>query len=336
MRELTVTIDRPNYMLNPTNCGALTGASDVTSTLGATATVPSSFAAEGCSSLPFKPVFKASTNGKPTRAKGASLKVEIAQNPGEANIASSVTTLPIQLPSRESTLQKACTEEQGAKNIFGCPASSRVGSVTAETPTLPGKMTGPAYIVSQGGRAFPNLDLVLEDQGVRVILVGNTNITKGITTTTFASNPDVPITSFTLNLPMQSNSLLGFNGSFCKVPLKMPTTLVGQNGKKLTQSTRIAVSNCFPILRHRVRRRFVFITVKTPQAGRVVVSGPKLARRVRRVRQAKRVTIKVPLTTAGRRDLRRHHRLKIRVRVHFAPRLRRGVQFTSFATVVFR
>ena len=45
--------------------------------------------------------------------------------------------------------------------------------------------------------AFPDLDLVLEGNGVRVILVGNTDIKNGITTTTFASTPDVPVTSVT-------------------------------------------------------------------------------------------------------------------------------------------
>ncbi len=51
-------------------------------------------------------------------------------------------------------------------------------------------MTGPAYYVSHGGEAFPDLDLVLEANGVRVILVGNTDIKKGITTTTSPTTPD--------------------------------------------------------------------------------------------------------------------------------------------------
>ena len=42
--------------------------------------------------------------------------------------------------------------------------------------------------MSHGGEAFPDLDLVLEANGVRVILVGNTKITKGITTTNFADH----------------------------------------------------------------------------------------------------------------------------------------------------
>ena len=87
-------------------------------------------------------------------------------------------------------------------------------------------MKGPAYIVSRGA-AFPDLELVLEGDGVRVILDGKTNIKNSITTTTFGSNPDVPISSFSLNLPTGKFSLLAANGNFCKPKLLMPTTITG-------------------------------------------------------------------------------------------------------------
>ena len=95
--------------------------------------------------------------------------------------------LPKQLPSRLTTLQKACPEAVFAANPFHCPSGSFVGGARANTPTLPGKLQGPAILVSHAGLAFPDLDLVMEANGVRVILVGNTKISKGITTTTFAA-----------------------------------------------------------------------------------------------------------------------------------------------------
>src|SRR5262249_55119558 len=154
----------------------------------------------------------AATSGKVTKENGTSLEIKVTQPPGEANFRSSVTTLPIALPSRLTTLQKACLEATFAANPFSCPEGSQVGTATAVTPALPTPMTGPAYLVSHGGAAFPDLDLVLEGSGVKVILVGNTDIKKGITTTTFANVPDAPVTSFTVNLAKGPHSALTGNG----------------------------------------------------------------------------------------------------------------------------
>jgi hypothetical protein len=336
IREITVNVNRPNYILEPTNCSPLTSESTLGSTLGSQATVSSTLQVTGCSSLPFKPSFSASTSSHTSRANGASLSVKITQNPGpEANIRSVVTTLPVQLPSRLSTLNRACLLATFNANPASCPAASKVGSASVVTPTLPNKMTGTAYIVSRGAE-FPDLELVLEGDGVKIILDGQTHITKGITTTTFASNPDVPINSFSLNLPMASNSLLAANGSFCRVPLYMPTTITGQNGKKFTQKTKISVSGCLPITQHRPRGLHAIVSVRIPQGGRVRFSGYDLGIITRFPRHAQTVTVSLPVTPSGKFQLRRHRVLNSQIRVGFIPRLRGGAAFTSYARVTFR
>src|SRR5262249_62197701 len=95
--------------------------------------------------------------------------------------------LPVQLPSRLTTLQKACPEAVFAASPFSCPSGSFVGGARANTPVLPSKLKGPAILVSHAAAAFPDLDLVLEGDGVRTILVGNTKLKKDITTTKFPS-----------------------------------------------------------------------------------------------------------------------------------------------------
>lgn len=334
LRALTVTINRQGFERNPTSCGAGTIESTVTSTAGASATVPSKIQPENCGSLAFKPTFTASTSGKPSKANGASLVTTITQPAGQATIKSVVVTLPKQLPSRLSTLNKACLAATFEANPASCPAGSKVGTATAVTPVLPGTMKGLAYFVSHGGAAFPDLDLVLEGaNGVRVILVGNTNIKNGITTTTFATTPDVPVSSITVNLPLASNSALAANGSLCAPTLTMPTTITAQNGKTFKQNTVIAPTGCgVQIVGHKVIGNTAYLTVKTFAAGRISGTGSGLSSTYRTLGAAsKAATLKVPLSSRGRA---RRRPFKVKLRVGFVPK--KGAHSAATVTVTFR
>ncbi len=244
LKHLSVAVTRPNFLFNPTNCGALSTDSLLASTFEATDSVSSPFAATNCGALAFKPSFKVSTSAKTSKLGGAGLQVKLTEPAHQANIKSVFAQLPLQLPARLTTLQQACPEVTFKQNPRICPPGSLVGGATVTTPVLAGKLSGPAYLVSHGGLAFPDLDLILEGDGVRVILVGNTNIKRGVTSSTFAAIPDVPVSSFALSLPVGRHSALAANGNLCKHKLIMPTTITAQNGAHVKQNTRISVSKC--------------------------------------------------------------------------------------------
>ncbi len=330
MKTLSVAITRQGFLISPTNCGALTTNTTLTSTFGATQSLSTPFQATGCSSLAFKPKFTASSNGKTSRANGAALNVKVGYPSGtQANIKSVLVTVPKRLPSRLSTLKNACREAVFNANPFSCPSNSRVGGGTVITPVLPEKLTGPAFFVSHGGAAFPDLDLVLKGSGVTVILVGNTNIKNGITTTNFASLPDVPVTSFESSLPVGKNSAVTAIGSICKQSLVMPTTITAQNGKVIKQNTAISVSGCpVTILSHRVSGNRAIVTVRAPAAGRVSGGGTNLKTVYRHPSKAQNLTLEVPVTSGSRP-------LAVRVRVGFIPKAK-GSSSVAYATVLFQ
>jgi hypothetical protein len=337
LRNVSVVVNRPHFLMNPTYCGPLTTDSSLTSTFNATQSLSSPFQASGCNALAFKPSFAAASSARANKAGGAALQVSVTQPPHQANIRSVLTQLPLQLPSRLTTLQKACLEATFAANPFSCPDGSNVGSATAVTPTLATPLKGPAYLVSHGGAAFPDLEIVLEGSGVRVILVGNTDIKHGITTSNFAAIPDVPVTSFSLNLPMGPHSVLGVNGSLCARPLVMPTTITAQNGVQIKQNTRIAVAGCpIKILRRRISHHVLILTVQTFAAGRLTVTGKDLKTARKSVRRAMTTTIRVRLSSKGTAALRSHRRMKIRVRVRFAPSLHGEPASAASTSVTFR
>jgi hypothetical protein len=342
LRSISVAVNRPNFLFNPTNCGPLATESTLTSTFGAMQGLSSPFQVGNCSALAFKPSFKTSTSAKTSKLNGASLQVSLTQPAHEANMKSVFVELPKQLPSRLTTLQKACPEATFAANPVNCRAlGSEVGTATVVTPVLPGTLSGSAYLVSHGGESFPDLDIVLEGDGVKVILTGNTKITKGITSSTFAAIPDVPVTSFVLNLPVGPHSALTAIGGLCLKPLQMPTTITAQSGAQVKQNTRISVSSCgVRILSHRVVKHKLIIKVRTLGAGLITLKGTGLPTVSRRVSKSATVTFKLALTRGGLKALsrahRRHRKLKISVHVAFTPKQKGQFGSAAATTVTFK
>jgi hypothetical protein len=186
----------------------------------------------------------------------------------------------LSLPSRLTTLQKACTKAQFNTNPAGCPSASIIGHAKAITPLLPVPLEGPAYFVSNGGEAFPNLIMVLQGYGIKIDLVGDTFISKsGVTSSTFKTVPDQPVSSFELTLPEGPYSALAANGNLCKetktvtvkkkvtievkgkrktvtrklkqtkaVALQIPAEFIAQNGAVLHQTAPITVTGCAKVV----------------------------------------------------------------------------------------
>jgi hypothetical protein len=256
-RRVDVHVSRPQFTLNPTSCQPTNVTGMLTSVSGAQHGVSSRFQVGDCASLSFNPGFQVFTHAAHTRRYGEYLRVKVTSGGGQANIKSVHVELPKQLPSRVETLKLACSAKQFAENPAGCPADSHVGTAVARTPILSTPLMGPAIFVSHGGAAFPDLDIVLQGSGITVVLEGNTNIIKKITSSDFRSVPDVPVSSFELTLPEGQHSALAANGNLCfktvrshkhnvmkRRKLIMPTTITGQNGAQLQRSTVVGVSGC--------------------------------------------------------------------------------------------
>jgi hypothetical protein len=257
IKHVNVDINRPGFTFNATNCSPLAITGNLTSTEGSSSALSVPYQVTNCAVLAFKPKLEASTSGKTSRSNGASLHVKLGYpaGPYDANIAKVKVELPKALPSRLTTLQKACTAQVFEVNPAACPAASIVGHATATTPELPVPLEGPAYFVSHGGESFPSLIIVLQGYGVTVHLVGSTFINEktGVTSSTFKTVPDAPVGSFELTLPTGPYSALGANKDLCKTKLAMPTEFVGQNGALIQTTTKIAVTDC-PKAKHKAKK----------------------------------------------------------------------------------
>jgi len=294
LREVDAVIEHEDFMVNPTSCNpsSFSGTAYGTQPPGAagfnpngqpdiSAPISSHFQVGACRALEFTPKFSVSTSAQDNfNNLGADLiaKVSYPNVPQgtDADIAKFKVELPLALPSRLTTLQKACVNKIFEENPARCPQESFIGHAVVHTPLLPVPLEGPAVFVSHGGEAFPSLTLVLQGDGVTVEIVGTTYISHtGITSTTFKTVPDAPFNTFELTLPKGKYSALAANTNICKpvktetvkkkvavkrkgktvkvtkkvteqvaAPLLMPTEIIAQNGAQIHESTKISVTGC--------------------------------------------------------------------------------------------
>ncbi len=291
LKRINFTTSRKEFQFNPTNCAKMAITGTVESDQGASSLVSVPFQATNCAVLKFSPKFAVSTNAKTSKADGASLTATVSEPAGslgtQANLTKVKVELPKDLPSRLTTLQKACTSKQFEANPAACPSESKIGYAVVHTPLIPVPLEGPAIFVSHGGEAFPSLTMVLQGYGITIDLVGTTFISKsGITSTTFKTVPDQPFSSFELVLPQGPFSALAANGNLCALTttktvkkkvtvrvkgrkktetrkvkeiqaasLSMPTEFVAQNGAVIKQTTLIGVTGCVKAVRHERKKK---------------------------------------------------------------------------------
>ena len=259
LQRVVVNVDRPEFLFNPTDCAPFTITGSLAGDEGASSSFSYPFQVSNCATLPFHPTLTASAGGRASKANGTSFVVNVtSQGLGVANIAKVDLQLPEQLPSRLTTIQKACLAAVFAANPASCDEGSVIGYATIHTPVFKNPLSGPAYLVSHGGAAFPDVEFVLQGEGVTIVLDGKTQITKGITYSKFESAPDAPFTSFETVLPAGPHSALTANVpenkkyDLCGEKLSMPTTITAQNGAVIEQNTKIAIGGCGAVKAYKV------------------------------------------------------------------------------------
>jgi hypothetical protein len=305
IRTLNVTINRPGFEFNPTNCSPLSITASLTGAQGASVPVSSRFQAANCATLPFHPSFTAATEGKASKANGAAFIVRVAAKPGEANIAKTDLTIPAILPSRLTTIQKACLDAVFEANPASCDEGSVIGTATVHSPDIKSPLTGPAYLVSHGGAAFPDVEFVLQGEGITLLLDGHTDIKKGVTYSRFETVPDAPIETFETVLPTGPHSALTadvpekLDYNLCGQNIQAPTTIVAQNGAVINQTTNVTINGCpnkITILSHHTTGHTIKLTLSVPTAGTLTATGKHLTKTRHTTHHAETITITLKTT----------------------------------------
>jgi hypothetical protein len=251
IKELNVTVERPNFEFNPTNCTRMATAATLTSYEGTSSSESPGFEVTNCGALPFSPKLTATVAGQGSKKEGTSFDIKV-ESPGlgQANIHKVDLTIPAKLPSRLETIQKACLEAVFNANPASCDEGSVIGEGIVRTPVFKNPLKGPAYLVSHGGAAFPDVEFVLQGEGVTIIVDAKTYIHEGVTYSKLETAPDAPFTTFEALFPAGPHSALTPHVAedeyynLCKTSLTVPTEITGQNGASFSQTTNVAITGC--------------------------------------------------------------------------------------------
>jgi hypothetical protein len=347
IRSITVSIDgvggNNHFILNPTSCEPMAIAATAIAQ-SSQAPLSSPFQATGCRSLPFKPKLTASTDAHASKANGTSFRVKLqSAGIGQANIRKVDLQLPRELPSRLSTLQKACLAATFEANPATCGPESVIGNATIRTPLLTSPLSGPAYLVSHGGAGFPDVEFVLQGEGVKLILDGHTDIKAGITYSRFETAPDAPFTTFETELPAGPHGILSAYVpktpyDLCGSKLQMPTEITGQNAAVIRQSTTITPTGSCPpkitVLKRTVRGHTATLAVSVPSPGTLTASANGLAKAAKKTNRAGTMTVRLTLSRAQVAFLKRHGGRRIVAHVHLTFTPRHGSRLKATTTLL--
>ncbi|HEX4304584.1 MAG TPA: hypothetical protein VHZ54_00970 [Solirubrobacterales bacterium] len=230
VRSVEVNVDRPGFILNPTNCTPMTATASIGSGDGARANSSNRFQVGGCENLKFAPKLQVKLKGGTRRNGNPALTAILTQAPGQANISFASVALPHSEFLEQGHIRTVCTRVQFAAEQ--CPAAAIYGHAEAVTPLLDQPLTGPVYLRSSSHR-LPDLVAALKgppSQPIEVDLDGRIDSLKGGIRTTFEAVPDAPVSKFVLRMQGGKKGLLVNSTNVCKGKHEATAKLTGQNG----------------------------------------------------------------------------------------------------------
>jgi len=283
LRDVEVAIDRDGFVYNPTSCGDRQVGATLHSAQGTARTRAAGVRFDGCEALSFAPKLAMKLTGaKQTKlGKHPALTATVTQSGRQANIGAARVVLPLSLALDPNNAQAICGFEAGLR--ADCPANTRIGTASAVSPALDGKLTGPVYFVqgirfdpTTGNRirTLPSLLVKLNGE-LRINLRGTTAVENKRLVSTFERVPDAPVSRFDLKLK-------GGKGGILAVAARKG--LCGRRQREIAQATftgQNAKQAAFPVTMPKPCRR-PGLKIK-----RVALSGDRLVVRGTLVKAAR-------------------------------------------------
>jgi hypothetical protein len=253
VRDIRVSVDKPNFTLNPTSCepsaAAATiwgGGVDAFSPLDDRPVAASErFQAAGCASLGFKPRLGLRLKGGSKRGGHPKLRGVFRPRIADANLRKLVLRLPRSAFLDQGHIRTICTRVQFAAapgNGRGCPAGAVYGYARAFTPLLDAPLEGPVYLRSSNHN-LP--DFVAALHGIiDVEAVARIDSAHGGIRATFADVPDAPLEKVVVEMRGGKKGLVVNSTNLCHSAHRALSQMQGQNGRRYNFKTVVRAADC--------------------------------------------------------------------------------------------
>jgi hypothetical protein len=241
VRDIRLNIDRPHFIVNPTNCTPMSVDGTVQSAENMSAAVNSRFQVGECGSLGLEPKLAIKFSGAPTRRGGhPKLTATLTTQSGDANLKRVQVTLPKTEFLENAHIHTVCTRVQYAAHR--CPQKSIYGYAKAWTPLLDEPLEGPVYLRSSS-HTLPDLVASLDGQ-IHIDLDGRISSANKRIRNTFDLVPDAPVSKFVLTMQGGGKGLLVNNTNICKAKPRASVEFDGQNGKVHNAEPLVSIGGC--------------------------------------------------------------------------------------------
>jgi hypothetical protein len=258
LRRLQMTIDRKDFMVNPSGCDARAFDVTIDAADGTSGTSSGPFQASGCNHLKFRPKVATTIEDPDIKLKGSQppFTTEITKPPTDAALKDVTLLASIGLlPNPDALSTGICDPGQLAADA--CPPNARIGTAYAVSPLLKDKLSGPVYLADNGtpppeepGVELPYISTVLKAPGVSLRLDGQLRLSPegGRLEVHFTDLPDVPLSSFRLDVNGASKGRAGpfiAAADLCSTEYApSDARLEGQNGAQSGQRPVLDAAAC--------------------------------------------------------------------------------------------
>jgi hypothetical protein len=344
LRQVNVTIDRPDFTFNPTSCVRQSIFGSFAALGGGSSDQTVAFQPGGCGDLDLRQKLASKLTGKTATKDGSHPGVDatLTSIPGGANVSKVEVKLPLSLALDPDNAQALCKPEQ--RVALACPASSIVGTATAVS-VLPHPLTGPVYFVEglrktasgRTVRTLPKLWIPLSGDGVTIDADADSNVdSSNRLVTTFHDIPDAPLASVRLKINGGKHGILVVSGAHgtCGPDRALDSRFTGYNGETKVAVTNAVVEGCKPTVKKtKVTSKAVTLSVTNLGPGTLSLSASGLLTRSTRViKSGSAASITAKLSAKARNTARRHGKVTVKARLTYRPKGGTAVAVTKLVT----